>query len=74
MNEADLNYLINRLQRYQEWRRGSDDGFDPNPKLIGEDIDAAIEVCKMVSEMLKMVNRDEKRTSVWEEFAKSHFS
>ena len=74
MNEADLNYLINRLQRYQDWRRGNDDGFDPNPKLIGEDIDAAIEVCKMVSEMLKMVNRDEKRTSVWEEFAKSHFS
>lgn len=60
MTEADLNYLINRLQRYQDWRRGKDDDFDPDPKLIGEDIDAAIEVCKMVSEMFNMINRDEK--------------
>lgn len=74
MTEADLNYLINRLQRYQDWRRGSDDGFDPNPRLIGEDIDAAIEVCKMVSSMLNMVKEDEKKSSVWEEFAKKHFS
>lgn len=74
MTEADLNYLINRLQQYNDWRRGCDEDFDTNPKLIGEDIDAAIEVCKMVSEMLNMVNRDEKRTNVWEEFAKNHFS
>ena len=53
MTEADLNYLINRLQRYQEWRRGCDKDFDPDPKLIGEDIDAAIEVCKIVSNILK---------------------
>ena len=52
MTNNPLKQLINRLQKYQEWRRGLNDHM-PDPKKVGEDIDAAIEVCKMMNDMLE---------------------
>lgn len=52
MTNNPLKQLINRLQKYQEWRRGLNDDA-PDPKKVGEDIDAAIEVCKLMYDMLE---------------------
>ena len=60
MTNNPLNQLINRLQNYQEWRRGLNDNM-PDPKKVGEDIDAAIEVCKMMSDMLESKQETKRR-------------
>jgi hypothetical protein len=60
MTNNPLNQLINRLQKYQEWRRGLNDNM-PDPKKVGEDIDAAIEVCKMMSDMLESKQENKRR-------------
>lgn len=60
MTNNPLKQLINRLQNYQEWRRGLNDNM-PDPKKVGEDIDAAIEVCKMMSDMLESKQETKRR-------------
>jgi len=52
MTNNPLKQLINRLQKYQEWRHGLNDHM-PDPKKVGEDIDAAIELCKLMYDMLE---------------------
>jgi len=47
MNQQELKNLIHRLQYYNEWRRGADTEM-PQPKQIGLDIDAAVEVLREV--------------------------
>jgi hypothetical protein len=47
MNQQDLKNLIDRLEYYNEWRRGADTEM-PQPKQIGRDIDAAVEVLRDV--------------------------
>lgn len=37
----DIKALIDRLQYYNEWRRGADTEM-PEPRQIGQDIDDAI--------------------------------
>lgn len=60
MTNNPLKQLINRLQNYQEWRRGLRDDA-PDPKKVGEDIDAAIEVCKMMNDMLESKEENKRR-------------
>jgi len=63
MTNNPLKQLINRLQNYQEWRRGLNDNM-PDPKKVGEDIDAAIEVCKMMSDMLESKQETKRKQHV----------
>jgi hypothetical protein len=45
MNQQDLKDLIHRLEYYNEWRRGADTEM-PEPKQIGADIYAAVEILR----------------------------
>lgn len=40
----DLQELIERMKLYNDWRRGSDDIEQPEPKQLGLDIDVTIKV------------------------------
>lgn len=42
--------LIDRLQQYQDWRRGIIEEYDMNPTQIGKDLDEAI---KLLQELNK---------------------
>ena len=59
MTINDLDNLINRLQLYQKWRRGDDEDFDPDPKIVGKDIDAAISVLLIVSSLTRNTSEAE---------------
>lgn len=52
MTSADLGKLINRLQQYQDWRRGIVDEYPTTPAQLGKDIDKTIAVLKMVNTFL----------------------
>lgn len=47
---SELNQLIFRLQKFQDWRRGKIDSekYELNPKQIALDIDAAIAILKEI--------------------------
>jgi hypothetical protein len=45
--------LAQRLQRYNEWRRGSETIEQPHPKQIGEDIDEAVELLLAMSSAIE---------------------
>jgi hypothetical protein len=53
MTTKQLGNLINRLQIFNDWRRGKIDGYDINPKQIGKDIDSSIEILKDCLEVSK---------------------
>lgn len=44
---TDLDRLVRRLTKYNDWRRGKDVGM-PEPKDTGADIDAAIRIVDRV--------------------------
>ena len=44
----DVESLIIRLSRYNEWRRGADLQQQPEPTKIGEDIDTVIELLESI--------------------------
>lgn len=78
MTTKDLDNLIIRLQKYQDWRRGIDEDFDPDPKIIGKDIDAAISVLLIVSSLTRNTSEAEfedfeKVESVLDEDDGNHF-
>ena len=47
MTKEELTALADRLESFNEWRRGKEPpGYDPEPFQIGLDIDAAIRVIR----------------------------
>ena len=65
MNTEPKNETIEYLRRYNEWRRGAETE-QPDPKELGEQIDAAIAGLTMLEETAKLaatlkVERDEAR-------------
>ena len=44
-DKQKMQNLINRLEYFNEWRRGGD-GKQPDPRQIGEDIDSATHIIK----------------------------
>jgi len=45
--ETSVDQLVVRLRRYNEWRRGAEIE-QPDPKALGEDIDAAADILEIV--------------------------
>jgi hypothetical protein len=70
MNTEPKNDTIEYLRKYNEWRRGADTE-QPDPKELGEQIDAAIAGLTMLEETAKLaatlkVERDEAREALKE--------
>jgi hypothetical protein len=47
--DTDVDQLIARLRAFQDWRRGGE-GEQPDPAVIGADIDAAISMLARLTE------------------------
>ena len=45
----ELKALIDRLEKFQGWRRGIIENYDLNAKQIGKDLDEAIKILKKIS-------------------------
>lgn len=45
----ELKALIDRLEKFQGWRRGIIENYDLNVKQIGKDLDEAIKILKKIS-------------------------
>ena len=45
----DLNLLIDRLEKYQSWRRGDIEDYPVDPTQIGKDLDEAVKILKKIS-------------------------
>ena len=53
LSAVDVDPLVMRLRRYNEWRRGAD--FEqPEPAKIGRDIDAAIELLEAMRDAIRV--------------------
>lgn len=52
----ELQGLVNRLKEFNAWRRGADTEM-PHPKVIGQDIDAAI---KFIESHIKQKTKNPK--------------
>ena len=48
-----VEQLVQRLQRYNEWRRGSETIEQPHPRQIGEDIDEAVSLLLAMSSAIE---------------------
>ena len=48
--DTDVDQLIARLRAFQDWRRGGE-GEQPDPAVIGADIDAAITLLSQLARM-----------------------
>jgi len=48
-NLDELKALIDRLEKFQGWRRGIIENYDLDAKQIGKDLDEAIKILKKIS-------------------------
>lgn len=51
MNISDIDTAIDRLEYYQQWRKGGD-GEQPHPRQLGYDIDNGVMALKFMRLML----------------------
>ena len=57
MNAEEIAALAGRLAAFNEWRRGEEDGPQPDPRAVGNDIDAAVAALRATALLLREEDR-----------------
>ena len=57
MNAEEIAALAGRLAAFNEWRRGMDTGPQPDPRAVGQDLDAAIAALRATAMLLREEDR-----------------